>query len=67
LAEAHALAATWAAQPAGAVRRAKAALYRSEGSSLRSMLDLEIEQQNELFATPEARERIGASLAKRSH
>jgi 2-(1,2-epoxy-1,2-dihydrophenyl)acetyl-CoA isomerase len=67
LAEAHALAATWAAQPAGAVRRAKAALYRSEGSSLRAMLDLEIEHQNELFATPEARERIGASLAKRSH
>jgi 2-(1,2-epoxy-1,2-dihydrophenyl)acetyl-CoA isomerase len=67
LAAAHALAATWAAQPAGAVRRAKAALYRSEGSSLRAMLDLEIEHQNELFATPEARERIGASLAKRSH
>jgi len=31
------------------------------------MLDLEITQQNELFATPEARQRIaGASLAKRS-
>jgi len=67
LAEARALAATWAAQPAGAVRRAKAALYQSEGSSLRAMLDLEIAQQNELFATPEARERIGAWLAKRSH
>jgi 2-(1,2-epoxy-1,2-dihydrophenyl)acetyl-CoA isomerase len=67
LAEARALAATWAAQPAGVLRRAKAALYQSEGSSLRSMLDLEIEQQNELFATPEARARIGAALAKRSH
>jgi 2-(1,2-epoxy-1,2-dihydrophenyl)acetyl-CoA isomerase len=67
LSEARALAATWAAQPAGAVRRAKAAVYQSGGSSLRSMLDLEIEQQNELFATPEARARIGASLAKRSH
>jgi hypothetical protein len=31
------------------------------------MLDLEIRQQTELFASPEARERIeGASLAKRS-
>ena len=67
LADARALAASWAAQPAGAVRRAKAAVYQSERSSLRAMLDLEIEQQNELFATPEARERIGASRAKRSH
>jgi 2-(1,2-epoxy-1,2-dihydrophenyl)acetyl-CoA isomerase len=66
-AEARALATIWAAQPADAVRRAKAAMYQSEGSSLRSMLDLEIEQQNQLFTTPEARERIGASLAKRSH
>lgn len=65
-AEAHRLAALWAAQPAGAVRRAKEAVYRSEGSSLASMLDLEIVHQNELFATPEARERIGAQRAKRS-
>ena len=68
--EARRLAEVWAAQPAGAVRRAKEALYASEASSLVSMLDLEIAQQNELFATPEARERIGraggASLAKRS-
>jgi 2-(1,2-epoxy-1,2-dihydrophenyl)acetyl-CoA isomerase len=67
LAEARALATTWAAQPAGAVRWAKAAVYQSEGSSLRTMLDREIAQQNERFATPEARERIAASLAKRSH
>lgn len=66
LSEARALAASWAAQPAGAVRRAKTAVYQSEGSSLRAVLDLEIEQQNELFATPEARQRIGASRAKRS-
>lgn len=66
LTEARALAASWAAQPAGAVRRAKTAVYQSEGSSLRAVLDLEIEQQNELFATPEARQRIGASRAKRS-
>jgi 2-(1,2-epoxy-1,2-dihydrophenyl)acetyl-CoA isomerase len=67
LTEARALAATWAAQPAGAVRWAKAAVYQSEGSALRAMLDLEIAQQNERFTTPEARERIAAALAKRSH
>src|SRR5437016_4337574 len=61
------LAEQWAAQPPGAVRRAKEALYRSEASSLAGMLDLEIAQQTELFATPEARQRIaGASPAKRS-
>ncbi len=67
-AAARALAQQWAAQPPAAVRRAKQALYRSEASSLTETLDLEITQQNELFATPEARERIrgGASLAKRS-
>src|SRR5882724_8891269 len=54
--------------PPGAVRRAKEALYRSEASSLASMLDLEIAQQNELFASPEARQRIAGALpAKRSH
>jgi 2-(1,2-epoxy-1,2-dihydrophenyl)acetyl-CoA isomerase len=56
----------WAAQPVAAVRRAKEALYRSEASSLATMLDLEITQQNELFATAEARQRIGAALSKRS-
>jgi len=65
-AEARRLAALWAAQPAGAVRRAKEALYASAGGSLATVLDLEIAHQGELFATPEARERIGASLAKRS-
>jgi hypothetical protein len=51
-----------------AVRRAKQALYLSESSTLASMLDWEISQQHELFATPAVRERIagGASLAKRS-
>src|SRR3989441_9253706 len=62
------LAVQWAAQPPGAGRRAKEALYRSEASSLASMLDLEITQQNELFASPEARQRIAGALpAKRSH
>ena len=65
--ETRRLAEQWAAQPAEAVRRAKEALYLSEVSSLASMLDLEIAQQNELFATPEARQRIGAALSKRSH
>src|SRR5881296_677506 len=68
--EARALADSWAAQPASAVRRAKAALYRSDEGALESMLDLEITQQNELFATPDVRARIagggGASIAKRS-
>jgi len=65
--EARRLAELWASQPAGAVRRAKEALYRSEASSLAAVLDLEIKQQTELFASPEARERIeGASLARRS-
>jgi len=48
-------------------RRAKEALYASEASSLAAMLDLEIAQQQELFATAEARQRIGAALSKRSH
>ena len=66
--EARRLAELWAGQPAPAVRRAKEALYSSEVRSLAAMLDLEIAQQNELLASPEARERIrgGASLAKRS-
>ncbi len=65
---ARALAAAWAAQPPAAVRRAKQALYLSESSSLAATLDLEIAHQNELFASPDVRERIrgGASLAKRS-
>jgi len=66
-AEARRLAELWAEQPAGAVRRAKEALYRSDAGSLSAALDLEIRQQTELFISPEARERIeGASLAKRS-
>ncbi len=56
----------WATQPVQAVRRAKEAVYASEGRSLESMLDLEIAHQSALFATPEARERIGAALSKRS-
>jgi 2-(1,2-epoxy-1,2-dihydrophenyl)acetyl-CoA isomerase len=66
LAEAHALAAVWASQPPLAVRRAKEAIYRSERAVLIDMLDHEITMQHELFATAEARQRLGASLATRS-
>ena len=57
-AETRKLAETWAAMPPLAVRRAKAALYRSERSSLTEMLDLEIVDQTALFQTPEARNLI---------
>lgn len=65
-AEVGGLAAQWAAQPRLAVQRAKEALYQSGTSSLSAMLDLEIAHQTELFATAEARERIGKSLSTRS-
>jgi enoyl-CoA hydratase/carnithine racemase len=41
-----------------AVRKAKAALYRSLHSTLDEMLDVEITDQQALFATPEARQLI---------
>ncbi|HEY7686084.1 MAG TPA: enoyl-CoA hydratase/isomerase family protein [Gemmatimonadales bacterium] len=66
LAEARGLAAVWAGHPPLAVQRAKEAIYRSERAALVDMLDLEIAMQHELFATAEARERLGASLATRS-
>src|SRR5437773_6977597 len=64
--EARVLAESWAARPPLAVRRAKEALYQSEGATLAEMLDREIAMQNELFATAEARTRIGQSLRTRS-
>jgi 2-(1,2-epoxy-1,2-dihydrophenyl)acetyl-CoA isomerase len=60
------LAALWASFPALALTRTKEALYKSEQASLVEMLDHEIAMQDELFATPEARARLGASLATRS-
>jgi 2-(1,2-epoxy-1,2-dihydrophenyl)acetyl-CoA isomerase len=66
MAETRQLAETWAAFPPLAVRRAKEAMYAAERNSLTAALDLEILQQNELFATPDARERIGKSLSTRS-
>ncbi|MDP3909006.1 MAG: enoyl-CoA hydratase/isomerase family protein [Gemmatimonadales bacterium] len=55
-AEARALAGRWAAMPPLAVRKTKDALYRSERSTLAAMLDIEIADQTELFATAEARQ-----------
>jgi 2-(1,2-epoxy-1,2-dihydrophenyl)acetyl-CoA isomerase len=48
-AETNKLAASWAAMPALAVRKAKQLLYRSDSSSLAAMLDLEIEDQTALM------------------
>jgi 2-(1,2-epoxy-1,2-dihydrophenyl)acetyl-CoA isomerase len=56
--EARTLAAVWAGMSPLAVRKAKAALYRSEASTLPDMLNLEIADQTALFATPEARNLI---------
>lgn len=57
-AETRALAERWAAMAPLAVRKAKEALYQSERRTLEEMLDLEINDQHTLFATPEARQLI---------
>src|SRR5207249_4108068 len=57
-AEATVLAGRWAGMAPLAVRKAKAALYRSLHSTLEEMLDVEIADQEALFATPEARQLI---------
>ena len=59
------LAAGWAAHPPLALRRVKEGIYQSLHRSLVEMLDWEIAQQRELFATPEARQRLAAESAKR--
>lgn len=64
--EVRAQAVVWAGFPALTLTRTKEALYKSETASLLDMLDHEIAMQDELFATPEARARLGASLATRS-
>jgi 2-(1,2-epoxy-1,2-dihydrophenyl)acetyl-CoA isomerase len=58
MAETRTLAERWAALAPLAVQKSKAALYRSEHSTLEAMLDLEIADQHDLFATPEARQLI---------
>ena len=65
LPEAQALAATWAAHPPLAMRRVKEGIYQSPHRSLVEMLDWEVAQQRELFATPEARERLAAESTRR--
>lgn len=56
--ESESLAQRWAGMAPLAVRKAKAALYRSHHSTLEEMLDVEINDQQALFATPEARQLI---------
>jgi 2-(1,2-epoxy-1,2-dihydrophenyl)acetyl-CoA isomerase len=56
--ETQALAKHWAGMAPLAVRKAKDALYRSLHSTLEEMLDVEIVDQQVLFATPEARQLI---------
>jgi len=55
------LARLWAGQSVDAVRRTKTGLYASEGRTLVQMLEWEMTTQRELFATPDARERIAGS------
>jgi 2-(1,2-epoxy-1,2-dihydrophenyl)acetyl-CoA isomerase len=56
LVETTKLAKHWAGMAPLAVRKAKAALYRSMHTPLEEMLDVEIADQKMLFATPEARQ-----------
>jgi len=58
MAEATKLAKQWSSMAPLAVRKAKAELYRSLHSTLDEMLDVEINDQQALFATPEARQLI---------
>jgi 2-(1,2-epoxy-1,2-dihydrophenyl)acetyl-CoA isomerase len=58
LAEAGKLAKHWSGMAPLAVRKTKDALYRSLHSTLEEMLDVEINDQQALFATPEARQLI---------
>jgi len=58
MAEATKLAKQWSSMAPLAVRKAKAALYRSLHGTLDEMLDVEIDDQQALFATPEARQLI---------
>lgn len=55
-----------AAAPPLAVRRAKAAVYRSERATLEEMLTVELEAQLACFASEDGREGIAAFLEKRS-
>lgn len=65
LPDVSALAASWAEHPALALQRVKEGIYASAGCSLDEMLDWEVSTQRELFATPEARQRLAAQAARR--
>jgi len=65
LTEARALAGTWAQHPALALHRTKQGIYASGGCSLDEMLDWEVATQRELFATPDARQRLAEQAARR--
>lgn len=65
LADAHALAVSWAQHPALALQRAKEGIYASGGCSLDEMLDWEVTTQRELFDTPDARARLAEQAARR--
>ena len=65
LPDVSALAASWAEHPALALQRVKEGIYASDGCSLDEMLDWEVSTQRELFATPEARQRLAAQAARR--
>ena len=56
--ETKVLAQRWAGMAPLAVRKAKTALYHSLHATLEEMLDVEIADQEALFATPEARQLI---------
>lgn len=64
-AAARALAASWAQHPALALHRVKQGIYASGGCSLDEMLDWEITTQRELFATPDARQRLAEQADRR--
>jgi 2-(1,2-epoxy-1,2-dihydrophenyl)acetyl-CoA isomerase len=55
-----------AAAPPLAVRRAKAAVYRSERATLEEMLDVELDAQLACFASADGKEGIAAFFEKRS-
>ncbi len=63
--ETHSLAAMLAAKPPIALALAKQAIYASDGSSLESMLDIELEHQVRCFESEDATEGLQAFLEKR--
>jgi enoyl-CoA hydratase/carnithine racemase len=65
LSDVRALAAAWAEHPRLALQRVKEGIYASDGCSLDEMLDWEVSIQRELFATPDAHQRLAEQAARR--